>query len=1078
MICRRTAEPPPPWGTLPPMPPAPSPPPLPGDRVGPYLLGDLLGVGGMATVYRATDASGAPVALKVLHPGMASRDEARRFKREFLTLQSLSHPHIVQVVAAGEHGDYPWIALEYVDGPELGRWIEGWGSAPPSDRFPAVEAIFTGLCEALAYLHDKGLVHRDLKPSNVLLTRTLQPKLTDFGVVKATEGSFQTQLTMAGRLVGTVAFMAPEQITGDPVDGRADLYSLGAVLYLMLSGRRPVVADSIPAYLARHLHSTPPPPSEVDPAVPAALDRVCMRLLQKEPARRYAGAREALADLRGEVAAPARPLRGREAEVEALQQVCGAASGPVSLTRLEGPAGCGKSALLDAMQAPAGWEVVRAGPALWPPLPAAPALWLIDDADRLSPDATAALAAALKGRGARGPALAVVLAAREVPGPLLAALPLGATALRLPPLDRRAITDILRDLGLAGPAAAILGTRLHQEGQGSPGAAVAWVAALVAAGWLGPDPTGGLRALRSPEELRETPLPLPEAVARREEARLGRLATWERGLVEAMVVLDMAAPADVLGELCGLDPATVESCADALGAAHITRRGVEGTTGVFSLDPSVPRDIWYGLLPPEARLRLHRAAADALSRRARRRGPAPEAIAAHRLAGGQLAEAFPLLLDQARRRLRAGRVDEARRAFRQAESARVAAEARLAPPDAARLRRELLALDAELRERQGDLTGALDAWERAGASADDPALAARARAGVGLVRAARGEVEPALHTLEPVLAALPAGDPLWPRVAQAVATARLVRGESAAATRLFDQLAHLAAETGAPAVEADAAAGRALVTLAAGELVAGRAALEAAEARLRPLGPGLPLARTLLLQGELALCDGRFTEAEERGVEAARIARELPRLITTVRGLGLQASARLAQGDAPGALRLAREGATALHGRARAETPPEVLAFVAVGRVLCAAGHPEEAAALLPPPPLQELAALEDPVGQLLALRAWAHGPRDPALALESAWGALGRSPALLPTAAARIALDAAAALAALGDAAAEDAVLEALDRTAQPGLRRLRLLALRVGLTIHPAHPTWLAAHAALAARLGADPAARGYTG
>jgi ATP/maltotriose-dependent transcriptional regulator MalT len=329
-----------------------------------------------------------------------------------------------------------------------------------------------------------------------------------------------------------------------------------------------------------------------------------------------------------------------------------------------------------------------------------------------------------------------------------------------------------------------------------------------------------------------------------------------------------------------------------------------------------------------------------------------------------------------------------------------------------------------------------------------------------------------------VLAALPPGDPLWPRVAQAVATARLVRGESAAATRLFEQLAHLATETGAPAVAADAAAGHALVTLAAGELVAGRAALEAAEARLRPLGPGLPLARTLLLQGELALCDGRFTEAEERGAEAARIARELPRVITTVRGLGLQASARLAQGDAAGALALAREGAAALHGRTRAETPPEVLAFVAVSRVFCAAGHPEEAAALLPPPPLQELAALEDPVGQLLALRAWAHGARDPALALESAWGALGRTPALLPTAAARIALDAAAALAAMGDAAAEDAVLEALDRTAAPGLRRLRLLALRVGLRVRPTHAGWLAAHTALAARLGADPAARGYTG
>ena len=180
-----------------------SPPPTPGDRVGPYVLQELLGVGGMATVYKATDDTGGIFAVKILHPGKAQTDELRRFRREFLALRDLRHPGIVQVYQAGAHGDYPWIAMEYVDGSDLGSLVDRWMANPPPNRFPQVERLLRGLCEALSYLHDRGLIHRDLKPSNVLVTQSGEAKLTDFGVVKA-PGAFTTQLTVAGKLVGTL----------------------------------------------------------------------------------------------------------------------------------------------------------------------------------------------------------------------------------------------------------------------------------------------------------------------------------------------------------------------------------------------------------------------------------------------------------------------------------------------------------------------------------------------------------------------------------------------------------------------------------------------------------------------------------------------------------------------------------------------------------------------------------------------------------------------------------------------------------------------------------------------------------
>ena len=338
--------------------------PLTGDRVGRWLLVDVLGVGGMATVYSATGPDREVVAVKVLHPGKTDDDEARRFKREFLTLQALRHPAIVSVYEAGLAGKFPWIAMEFIPGTDLASMIQQWASHPPADRQALVESICRDICGALAHIHAAGLIHRDLKPSNILVTPDHRAKLTDFGVVKAPFGQFQTQLTAVGSLVGTAAFMSPEQISGTTVDGRSDLYSLGAVMYEMLTGARPITADTVAGYLARHLNEAPRDPRELNPHISKKLAHICLRLLEKDPDQRFATADQVLRALDHHNAVELVETWGRTTELGQLLAriaVTGAERG--GLVIVEGPAGSGRTNLLQKLAADAGASAARAGTA-------------------------------------------------------------------------------------------------------------------------------------------------------------------------------------------------------------------------------------------------------------------------------------------------------------------------------------------------------------------------------------------------------------------------------------------------------------------------------------------------------------------------------------------------------------------------------------------------------------------------------------------------------------------------------------------------------------------------------------------
>ena len=328
----------------------------PGETIGSYRFQRLLGKGGMALVLLTADPDGQPVALKVLQGGKASTG-LHRFRREFRALARLSHPNVIRVEGYGDYEGHPFIAMEYADGPDLYQSLRRYRDMPPEQRWRRVEAVLIELCQALNYIHRRGLVHRDLKPSNVLQTAEGRCKLTDFGIVKDLEDSAEPGKKTR---VGTWAYCSPEQIAGQPVDGRADLYSLGVILYTMLAGRRPFNADDMAGYLEVHRTQTPIPPSRYEPTVPRKLQDIALRLLAKAPRDRFQSAAEILylleqidpvAQSRAapEDVAWELPLVGRDAELGTINEAMRALSrGQGSVVLIEGGEGVGKTRLLRA----------------------------------------------------------------------------------------------------------------------------------------------------------------------------------------------------------------------------------------------------------------------------------------------------------------------------------------------------------------------------------------------------------------------------------------------------------------------------------------------------------------------------------------------------------------------------------------------------------------------------------------------------------------------------------------------------------------------------------------------------------
>src|SRR5215469_2071086 len=247
---------------------------------GRYVLGEVLGTGGMATVWRASDeVLGRDVAVKVLGPQFAAdAGFVARFEREARHAARLSHPRLVTVFDCGIDDGTAFIVMELVAGRTLRQVLDDAGILPPA----RAAGIAAAVCEALEVAHAAGLVHRDIKPANIVVSGG-EVKVLDFGIARA-EGT--AGLTRTQAVLGTAAYLSPEQALGRPAGPQSDLYSLGCVLFEMLTGQPPFTADSAVGLAYRHVHDDPGPPSARRPGVPAQLDGITARLLAKDPAGR------------------------------------------------------------------------------------------------------------------------------------------------------------------------------------------------------------------------------------------------------------------------------------------------------------------------------------------------------------------------------------------------------------------------------------------------------------------------------------------------------------------------------------------------------------------------------------------------------------------------------------------------------------------------------------------------------------------------------------------------------------------------------------------------------------------------
>ena len=284
----------------------------------------------MAEVYRARDdLLGREVAIKVLHDRY-SRDRAfvERFRREAQSAANLNHPNIVALYDYGADGDTYFIVMEFIEGRSLSDIIETEGPLLPE----RAADIASDVAKALDRAHSNGLVHRDVKPGNIMITDTGQTKVTDFGIARALSGDGDQTMTQTGMVIGTAAYLSPEQAQGNTIDARSDVYSLGIVLYEMLTGKPPFSGDTPLAIAYKHVRENPSPPSNVNADVPDGLDAVTMKALAKNPDNRYSSAMDMQEDLQRFCAGQrvhATPLLADETAI------AGAATGTQVLRRTE-----------------------------------------------------------------------------------------------------------------------------------------------------------------------------------------------------------------------------------------------------------------------------------------------------------------------------------------------------------------------------------------------------------------------------------------------------------------------------------------------------------------------------------------------------------------------------------------------------------------------------------------------------------------------------------------------------------------------------------------------------------------------
>lgn len=259
---------------------------------GRYEIHELIGVGGMANVYRCNDTvDDREVAIKILKDEYLNNEEfIRRFKNESKAIAMLSHPNIVKVYDVSFGDMIQYIVMEYIDGITLKEYIDLQGVIEWKDALH----LTTQILKALQHAHECGIVHRDIKPQNIMLLQDGTIKVTDFGIARFSDKSTRT---MTEQAIGSVHYIAPEQARGEVTDGKTDIYSVGVMFYEMLTGKLPFDSDSAVTIALMQLQSTPKMPREINPAIPIGLEQITMKAMEKQPSDRYSSAAEMLSDI-------------------------------------------------------------------------------------------------------------------------------------------------------------------------------------------------------------------------------------------------------------------------------------------------------------------------------------------------------------------------------------------------------------------------------------------------------------------------------------------------------------------------------------------------------------------------------------------------------------------------------------------------------------------------------------------------------------------------------------------------------------------------------------------------------------
>jgi serine/threonine protein kinase len=258
--------------------------PLIGQQLGDYVVEAFLGQGGMARVYRAVDPNlNRTVALKVISPHVAQDPEyTRRFKREAQAVAKLSHPNIVSLYQFGLSGEVYFMAMAFIDGVDLDWLINDYSGENRSMGYDGMLRIISQIASALDYAHSQGVIHRDIKPGNIMVNRQGRAFLTDFGLVR------DLAVPTFGEIFGSPKYISPEQaINSATVVAQSDLYSLGVVMYELVTGRVPFSASHPNETAAMHIEENPPPPHLFNPSIPGAVEAVILRLLEKLPENRF-----------------------------------------------------------------------------------------------------------------------------------------------------------------------------------------------------------------------------------------------------------------------------------------------------------------------------------------------------------------------------------------------------------------------------------------------------------------------------------------------------------------------------------------------------------------------------------------------------------------------------------------------------------------------------------------------------------------------------------------------------------------------------------------------------------------------